>query len=173
MRAVDVRGVKMVQRRYLSVADLPPRPGLSTGLPRPPRAPGFIGPEIPLERDSSRERDPASAPSPPPGQSPVVVWYRKSRRGALIAVVTLGLLVAGVATLTRGTSWMTVWGAWAVFVIFLVAVYFFFRGGRYSAGADWVARGKKWVRVYELVKVTCHTYPGGRECACGTPEDEN
>jgi hypothetical protein len=154
----------MAQPRYLCVEELPPRPDPSTGLPRPPRAPGFIGADVPVENSVIRERDQALAPSPPPRQSPVLVWYRESRRGAVIAAVMIVLLAAGIASLTRGTAWIMhakYWGVWAFLTVSLVVVYFFFRGGRYSAGADWVARGKKWVKVYDLVKVVSRSYPGG------------
>lgn len=63
----------MVQRTYLTVADLPPRPGPSTGLRRPPYAPGFIGHGLPAEGSIVRENDSAAKPSPPPGQGPVLV----------------------------------------------------------------------------------------------------
>jgi len=149
----------MVQRRYLAADDLPPRPNPSTGLPRPPRAPGFIGLDIPAEDSVIREQDQALAPDPPPGQTPVLVWYRDSRRGSVIGTLAFGLALAGIVTLTRGTRWMTYWQVWASIAICLLVVYSFARASCFSAGADWVARGKKWVRVYELKKVTCHSYP--------------
>jgi hypothetical protein len=152
----------MVQRRYLAVEELPPRPDSSTGLPRPPRAPGFIGVDVPVNESVIREQDQALAPSPPPGQSPVLVWYRESSRGSVISTVVVVLLAATIFTLSRGTAWIVnakYWGVWAIFAVSLVVVYFISRADRFSAGADWVARGRKWVRVYDLVKVTCHSYP--------------
>lgn len=152
----------MVQRRYLAVEELPPRPDPSTGLPRPPRAPGFIGVDVPVNESVIREQDQALAPSPPPGQSPVLVWYRESSRGSVISTVVVVLLAATILTLSRGTAWIVnakYWGVWAIFAVSLVVVYFISRADRFSAGADWVARGRKWVRVYDLVKVTCHSYP--------------
>jgi hypothetical protein len=149
----------MVHRRYLAAEELPPRPAPSTGLPRPPRAPGFIGVDISAEDSVIRERDQALAPGPPPGQSPVLVWYRESRRGSIIGILTFALALAGILTLTRGTRWMTHWAVWVFIGVCLVVVYLISRADCFSAGADWVARGKKWVRVYELVKVTCHSYP--------------
>jgi len=149
----------MVERRYLAAEELPPRPDPSAGLPRPPRAPGFIGRDISAKDSVIREQDEALAPGSPPGQSPVLVWYRESRRGTVIGVVTFGLALVGLATLARGTEWMTLWGAWGIIAVSLIVVYFISRNDRFSAGADWVARGKKWVRVYELAKVTCHSYP--------------
>jgi hypothetical protein len=152
----------MVQRRYLAVEELPPRPDPSTGLPRPPGAPGFIGVDVPVNESVIREQDQALAPSPPPGQSPVLVWYRESSRGSVISTVVVVLLAATILTLSRGTAWIVnakYWGVWAIFAVSLVVVYFISRADRFSAGADWVARGRKWVRVYDLVKVTCHSYP--------------
>jgi len=149
----------MAQPRYLCVEELPPRPDPSTGLPRPPRAPGFIGADVPVENSVIRERDPAWQPSPPPGQSPVLVWYRESRRGSVIGAVIFGLALAGILSLTRGTGWLTHWVVWVFLAVWLVVIYLISRTERFSAGADWVARGNKWVKVYDLVKVTCHSYP--------------
>ena len=152
----------MGQARYLCVEELPPRPDPYTGLPRPPRAPGFIGVDVSVNESVVREKDQALAPSPPPGQSPVLVWYRESSRGSVISTVVVVLLAATILTLSRGTAWIVhakYWGVWAIFAVSLVVVYFISRADRFSAGADWVARGKKWVRVYDLVKVTCHSYP--------------
>jgi hypothetical protein len=152
----------MGQAHHLRVEELPPRPDLSTGLPRPPRAPGFIGIDVPVEDSVIRERDQALAPIPPPGQSPVLAWYRASSRGSVISAVMVVLLAAVILTFNRGTGWLVhakYWGVWAIFATSLVGVYFLSRSERFSAGADWVARGSKWVKVYDLVKVTCHSYP--------------
>jgi len=75
--AARKKGLRVERARYLGVDELPARPDRSTGLPRPPRAPGYSG--TPL----MGERGLVGAPNPPAGQGPVWVWYRGNRRDAL------------------------------------------------------------------------------------------
>jgi hypothetical protein len=144
-------------RQYLGVEELPARPDPETGLPRPPRAPWFIGSDRPHRENSNREQDPTRAPSPPSGQGPVLAWYRESRTGALIGAVIAGALVAGLGILTRGIDSITFWYSWLVLAVVMAVMYAILRGKGYSAGAEWMATKDKWVRVYELVEVTAHT----------------
>lgn len=46
------------------------------------------------------------------------------------------------------------WWAWAILV---TGEYFIYRSGllrECAAGADWVAQGRRWVKVYELIEVS-------------------
>jgi hypothetical protein len=150
----------MASTRYLRVDELPPRPDPVTGLPHPPPAPGFLG----LEIESFREHDPALAPSPPPGQGPVLAWRKDSRRGSVKGAIFCTLLVAVLLCFTRGTAWLTdSRGApiWALFAAFAVWIYVTSRRESFSAGAEWVAKRGHWVRLYELTTIRCHGYPWG------------
>jgi hypothetical protein len=42
-----------------------------------------------------------------------------------------------------------------------VGIYLWFRRGRFSAGADWLAKRGRWVRTYELTNIAYHSYPWG------------
>jgi hypothetical protein len=153
--AARKKGVLVERARYLGVDELPARPDRSTGLPRPPRAPGYSG--APL----MGERGPAGAPDPPPGQGPVWVWYRGNRRDALaVAACTLVLIVV-MFTLGNGFDWMTDWFMWAFFGLCVFGVYWLQWSGVCAVGVEWLARGRRWVRVYELVDVSYRTLPGG------------
>ena len=147
----------VMARQYLGVEELPARPDPETGLPRPPRAPWFIGSDRPYREDSNRERAPARAPSPPPGQGPVLAWYRQSRSGALIGAVMFGGLIGALLAITRNIDWVKLWGVWVVLILGMALMYSILRGDRFSAGAEWMASKGRWVRTYELVEVTAHT----------------
>ena len=151
-------------RRTLSVAELPPKPDSVTGLPRPPHAPGFFGRDVPFETDEFREHDPAQRPSPPEGQGPVLTWFRKNQKSARIGAIGLGLLLVAMLCIRNGFGWLEnpkYWAVWLLVLGFAAYIYFTTRHQRPSAGAEWLARGKKWVRTYELVKVTCYTTLNG------------
>jgi hypothetical protein len=141
---------------YLNVSELPPRPEQQTGEPRPPRAPGFIGTGKPDTRD--RLADPAQAPAPPPGQGPVLAWYKSSRRGAFVLALTIFVLITAGIYFAQGmsTRWMTVWPVWLVIVLASLGGYYTQRMIEISAGADWLQARRHWVKLYELTKVTLH-----------------
>jgi hypothetical protein len=140
-----------VARSYLTAASLPPRPDPVTGLPRPPHAPWFLGGDTPYREDPDRESDPAQAPKPPPGQGPVLVWFRPSRRGALWSAGLFGLMVAVAITVTRSIDWVEIWGVWLIIVLGMALIYVIQRGTSFSAGAEWLAAQRTWVRTYELL----------------------
>lgn len=145
---------------YLDQSELPPRPDPKTGLPRPPHAPAFSHVTKPKDSDPGRDRDPAIAPMPPPGQGPVLAWFKSNSRSALLtAAWSLPIFVLGI-TLLQGFSarWMAYWSPWLVVVLGITGVYFSRRGTQCAAGADWLRRRKSWVRTYEIVKVTAHAY---------------
>ena len=74
------------------------------------------------------------------------------------------VVLAVLAVISGGAAWLTElkdWTTWALFAVFGAIFYLIVRGGRFSAGAEWVAKRDKWVRVYELTKVTSHGYFNG------------
>ena len=143
-----------MERRYLDVAQLPPRPDLVTGLPRPVHAPWYTGYDVPADEDWMREHDPALAPAPPPGQGPVLAWYKLSRSGTVIGTILAGVVLAGLGALIVGLDVFTSWGGWIVLAVAMLVMYLFGKNeGYYSAGAEWFAMKNDWVRLYELVKV--------------------
>jgi hypothetical protein len=149
------KGLVVERGRYLGVDELPARPDPSTGLPRPPHAPAYVRGADP------GQRDPADAPSPPPGQGPVLAWYQANCRYPLtVAAWTLGLSV-GIITLANGFVWTKYWWAWGIFGLGTFASYRSSWSGACAVGAHWLARGRKWVKIYELVEVTYRMPIGG------------
>lgn len=146
--------------RYVTAGDLPPQPDAMTGLPEPPRAPWAPEPGTP-DKDRKREHDPALAPDPPTGQGPVLFWYRASRRGAWVNASILGILLVVVGTITTNIDSLTDPISWAIIALAMLIVYRGSLGQRYSAGSDWAASGRRWVKTYKLVKVTARTTPAG------------
>jgi hypothetical protein len=145
------------QARYLGVDELPARPDRSTGLPRPPRAPGYSG--TPL----MGQRGPIGAPKPPPDQGPVWVWYRGNRRDALAVAAWALVLIVVIFTVGNGFEWMTALYMWVFFGVGVFGVYWLQWSGACAVGVEWLARGRRWVRVYELVDVSyCMRLGGAR-----------
>ncbi|SDK26450.1 hypothetical protein SAMN04487820_10633 [Actinopolyspora mzabensis] len=137
--------------------ELPPRPDPWTGEPRPPRAPAFFGTrKAEKSRDSDREQEQHRKPEPPPGQGPVLEWYRHSRLGALSVALAGFVLIVGGVTLKQGLefSWMSLWPVWVICLLATIGLYVLSRKLRQAAGADWYSNGGEWVRLYELVEVT-------------------
>lgn len=139
---------------YLTVSELPLRPDLQTGEPRPPRAPGFIG-AVKSDKQN-RITDPAQAPTPPPGKGPVLAWYKSSRRGAFLVALSVFVLGTVGIYFAQGmsTRWMTVWPVWLVILALSSAAYFTQRRIEISVGADWLQARGHWICVYELVEIT-------------------
>jgi hypothetical protein len=151
-----------VRVTYMSAADLPPRPDSKTGLPRPPHAPYYSGSQQP-DDDPDREPDGGQTSLTPPGQGPVLVWYRSSRFGAL-KVTAWGIPIFFVLLAIRegfSIRWVLYWPVWLICALMLLGVYSSQRTNGCAAGSDWLALSTKvWVRTYDLVKVTCHAYGG-------------
>lgn len=134
---------------------LPPRPDPLTGEPRPPRAP------VEASHDEGfPEIDPRRRPTKlPPGEGPMLEWYRVTNRyalalGALAAVFVFvgGFLVDG----DFDFQWVTSpWGLLVPGLPLAAAglLYWHFRTQWVAAGAEWVANPTGWVQVYELTEV--------------------
>jgi hypothetical protein len=150
----------MSESIYLTEDELPPRPDPKTGFPRPPHAPRwFEQDDKAMKADKDREQSP---PKPPYGQGSPLVWYRKTRRASFRTSAIVASALVALHCVGNGTHWLTeprYWGVWAVFGAFLIGIYVYERNGRFSAGADWLARGGTWVRVYELVEITTCVWP--------------
>lgn len=141
---------------FCSAAELPPKPDATTGLPRPPRAPGFHKEDKPpKEQDRDRVQDPSKAPSPPDGEGPVLEWYRSSRRNAVLTGAAAFVIMVLGLTLIRGgeIAWMQFWFVWAILVLASLGVYASSRATECAAGAAWLKVGKTWVRLYELTSI--------------------
>lgn len=139
--------------------DSPPqRPDPITGEPRPPHAP--LREEWPSGRN---EADPAKIPPPPPGEGPILEYFRSSRRETIIGAVIGGTIITVATTLSwDGFGWMTRWIFWLIISVTMAILAFVIRTEVFSAGAEWFRRQKKWVRLYELTEVKLTGRPWGR-----------
>lgn len=144
--------------------ELAPRPDPFSGMPRPPRAPAFTRREKDSTQDRARETDPAKAPTPPPGQGPVLVWFKPTLREELIKAGLGAVLIVIGGTLIQGFSiqWMSVWWLWLIVLVGTVGVLGAGLRIQPSAGAEWAQQwGGGWVRTYELTKATAYSTPTG------------
>jgi hypothetical protein len=124
-------------------------PDIHTGEPRPPHAPhrGTWPAGVP-------DTDPAAKPEPPPGEGPVLEYFKRSHRESLLyALAGAVILAVGGTIISRGLSWIGHWFYWAL--ILATALTFFVLGQVevFAAGAQWFKFKKKWVRTYELTEV--------------------
>lgn len=132
----------------LTPEQLPPKPGIKTGIPRPPRAPVDPG-----SGTGGGEQNERFKPNPPPGQGPVLEWYKGSRRRAILSGIGGVVAVAVLATLKSGVDWMSTWWMWLFALAAGPLVASSVRTESCAAGAEWFAVGKSWVRTYELTVV--------------------
>lgn len=139
---------------------LPPKPGIETGLPRPPRAPVDPG-----SGSGTGEKNERFRPSPPPNQGPVLEWYKGSRRRSIMAGLGGIVVVAAGLTLKDGGSleWTSIWWMWLFPLAAGPLIALSTRVAGCSAGAEWFAVGKNWVRTYELTSVKLKTPANYRE----------
>jgi hypothetical protein len=138
----------------LGAVKLPPKPGVETGLPRPPRAPVDPG-----SGEGGGEKKEQYKPSPPAGQGPVLEWYKGSRRGSIAAAFGgMALIIVGV-TFKQGGSleWLSLWWIWPCIAVLGLLIGLSVRASSCSAGAEWFARNKTWVRTYELTSIKVKT----------------
>jgi hypothetical protein len=143
----------------MDIVALPPKPDPHDGRPRPPHAPVQVRNTKPANR---LERGEHKVPQPPAGEGPVLEWFYPDRTTRLIAGLLLPLLGATLYTLQDGGfGWTSSPLLWIIllpwpFVVFWLGRY------RLSAGADWLAYNKSFVKTYELVSVKVilnHTAP--------------
>lgn len=138
----------------MDISNLPPKPDIQTGEPRPPHGPLEPGRNRSGERRQGGER---KVPQPPAGEGPLLEWYYPDRAGRIVAGLFVSFLCLIVYVLKDwGFSWVANPWLWLVaapwpFVFLLIG-----KSARMSAGADWLACGKGFVKTYELksVKVT-------------------
>lgn len=137
----------------IEASELPEKPDLYTGLPRPPHAP--------LEdrwRPGDAERTPKKIPEPPPGQGSVLEYFQLSKKGAISpGIFAMGLLILYGSAKLHGFGWLIKfrdWPLWLIVISMFPLYYFSLRANRISAGAEWFQYGKKWVRTYELARIS-------------------
>lgn len=133
---------------------LPPIPDPYTGQPRPPAAPVARR----RVRPGRASRPDARLATPPPGEGPVLEWYRPSIWHAVtVGVVVFVGLFAMISAEEFGFDWVATWWYWLFFPPAGVAGVLSLRH-RYSAGAYWLRCRGKVVRVYELTFVQLSNY---------------
>lgn len=130
-------------------------PDRETGLPRPPRAPNFLGNQIRPEDDLGRDSRLSAKPQPPADQGPVLAWYRSSRRGALSAGIVGVIVIVGALYLIKGfnVKVFEYWWVWLIAILAGVGIYFSTKKSWCAAGADWFTFQKSWVKIYELAEI--------------------
>jgi hypothetical protein len=139
-------------------AGLPPKPEPETGLPRPPHAPALYTNRTPPELDRDRESRLSRKPQPPPGQGPVLAWYRASWYGTLTTgLVGLLILIIGIAIISLlkgvGVRMLGAWYIWVLVILGSVGIAASTRKDWCAVGADWLMHQKAWVLTYELTEI--------------------
>lgn len=141
--------------------DLPPRPDLQTGEPRPPAAPlvESVGESTYLtdQEDSTKTK-----PKPPADRGPVIEWFQENQRSAIRAFFVGFFFIVIALTLKQWSFWwMTLWWAWLCGPVLLgVILYVWTRRAAIAAGVDWYKNGKHWVDTYDLKSVKVEAGPG-------------
>ncbi len=113
-----------------------------------------------MSTDPHTKRDGETAPAPPEGQGPPLAWFESSHRGAVIGATGILISMMLGVTLLQGFSieWMRYWQPWLALLIVTASFYGFRRRTQVSAGSEWLQRqGGRWVRTYELTRVTAHS----------------
>lgn len=100
---------------------------------------------------------------PPTGQGPVQSWFHGSDRHAVIAAGSVAVLIMVPFTIVNGFVWLEPrhWPVWAMYLVAVVARYWMLRPGSCAVGADWLARGRRWVQLYELTRIRYRSILGG------------
>lgn len=146
----------------MNLSQLPPQPDRHTGEPRPPSAPLESG-----ETGKATDRRAPSRPiEPPAGEGPLLEWFHADRSSRMMTGLILSVLIVLVYVTKdwihghSGLSWVGIWWLWLIplpwpFVYLLVG------NQQFSAGADWLATRRGFVKTYELVKVKIVITSGG------------
>lgn len=144
--------------QYMAVSELPPVPDDNTGLPLPPPSRLVRGQRI-------IGTAPPDSATPPPKHGPAFAWHAKTKRyaiqvGAILAVVVLlaVLLLQGFAAIEYWWIPVPVAVVGGVFATWIVA-----RTPPIAAGARWFRKGKRWLRLYDITKVTMMRQPFGMD----------
>lgn len=158
-----------------SIPALPPRPDPETGEPFPPPGRGwrgYTGSDQAPELDRDRETRLSHKPDPPPGQGPVLVWHKESKRGkAVLFVGSLALLAGGLSVirLLNGSSpfdWISVWQIWPFLLLVALLITAPVTYTVLAAGADWfqlqhvrfgLIRKRGFIKLYELREIEVST----------------
>lgn len=139
---------------------LPPKPDPWTGIPEPPSAPAYHGPDVLAGYSPVTDRRFRRLPRPPDGMGAVLSWYRLNRRGWLVrfGLALLALTAGGaVVSLLRGdgVALLAAWPVWPLLVVGagLMAGPTRWRSSIVSVGADWLQRDGVCVRTYQLTEI--------------------
>jgi hypothetical protein len=111
-----------------------------------------------IEDDPNRERKLSRKPQPPPGQGPVLAWYRASWRGTIMAgiggfVLMVALFLVLSLVKAGDFSLLKYWFLWLLAALAAVGIASSTKVARCSAGADWLMLKKAWVKTYELTEI--------------------
>lgn len=150
-------------------AGLPPRPDPETGQPFPPHGRGWKGKDRSPEDDRDRETRLSHRPDPPSGKSPVLAWYKDSKRGkaalflTCIAMFSVAMTFVSIVDGDPPLSWASLWGVWLGICVFSLLITRPLTYTVLSAGADWcqlqfvrfgVTYRRQFVKFYELRDIT-------------------
>jgi hypothetical protein len=91
----------------------------------------------------------------------VVAWCAGNHLDAVLFAGFWAVIISGILILNNGFGWLQYWWAWAILVPGIFWIYRSILSGDCAAGADWVAQGRRWVKVYELIEVSYHSRIGG------------
>ena len=140
--------------------ELPPKPDVRTGEPRPPEAP-LVESMGRSRYEQDHETSTRRKLNPPEGRGPVLEWYQDNQRsGVKYFFVGFFFIVIGLTLKEWGFQWVQYWQAWPWPVALGLVFYFWSRREIVAAGADWYKKGKYWVDIYDLKSVKIKTGPG-------------
>lgn len=140
--------------------DLPPKPDVQTGEPRPPEAP-LVESMGRSKYEQDQEPSAKRKPDPPDGRGPVLEWYQDNQRaGIKYFFVGFFFIVIGLTLKEWSFHWVVHWQTWPWPIALGLIFYFWSRREVVAAGADWYKKGKYWVDTYDLKSVKVKTGPG-------------
>jgi hypothetical protein len=115
-----------------------------------------------LDNDPDRDTKISDKPEPPPGQGPVLAWYRNSKHRArrLAIYGTIAVMVLLYFAEGFNVRVFEIWWEWLLAIGAGVGIYFSTKAEWCSAGADWFSFQKSWAKTYELTEIKTR-YLGG------------